>query len=137
MGALLVSIPSPHLHVAHSLCKYLAQPILLRRAQHSPHPSTTRPLVLIQHHMGRNEEGSREVQLLARGTQDPPAVLARAFVVLCHLRRHGCPLDGSCPAWMADPRNLVGRHIPPSYHAWVPYPLSCTFFFRSSDVDVC
>lgn len=57
------------------------QLFLLWRSEHPPIPSTPRPPVLVQHHMGCHQEGSRAFPLFPRSAQDMATFPSGAHVV--------------------------------------------------------
>lgn len=86
------------------------QLLLLRRPQLPLVASPSRPYVLLQHPMGCDQEGSRALQLLEGGTQDPEALLVMPHPVHRCIRRDGCSCIGHRSTWMADPGFRLGRH---------------------------
>ena len=109
---LYASLPlAPHaLHSSEALTSPHRQLFLLRRAQYPPVPGAARAPLLVQHHMGRDQEGGRAVELLAGGPQDPQALLALARHQHSVLRRDGRPRHGRSPRRLAHLRLGLGRY---------------------------
>ena len=94
------------------------QLLFLRRPVDSPVPGSPRPPVLVQHHVGRDEERSREVELLHRGSAHPAPFLAGPHHQLSHVCDDRCVLDQPCTARVANPWPQLGRYLPACRRRW-------------------
>lgn len=64
----MVPAASPHRSgLTETRARPSEQLLLLRRAEHPPIAGAPRPPLLVQHHLGRDEEGGRALKLLAGG----------------------------------------------------------------------
>jgi hypothetical protein len=107
------------LATAPSLCR--AQLLFLRRPVDSPVPGAPRAPILVQHHVGRDEERGRKVQLLHRGPAHPAPFLAGVHHQLSHVRDDRCVLDQPCTPRVADPWCRLGGYLPACGRRWEPY----------------
>ena len=88
------------------------QLLLLRRPLNPPLPSPPRPLHLLQHLLGRHEERSRALELLHRGPQDRPPLLALNHRLVAHHRRDGGVQQRTGGTGVKDSRVGLGGDFP-------------------------
>jgi hypothetical protein len=101
--------------------KCRAQLLFLRRPVDSPVPGAPRAPLLVQHHVGRDEERGRTVELLHRGPAHPAPFLAGARHQLSHVRDDHRVHDRPCALRVADPWRRLGGYLPACDRRWEPY----------------
>lgn len=97
------------------------QLLFLRRPVDSPVPGAPRAPLLVQHHVGRDEERGRTVQLFHRGPAHPAPFLAGARHQLSHVRDDRRVHDRPRTLRVADPWRRLGRYLPACDRRWEPY----------------
>ena len=110
--------------VRHRAVPCRAQLLFLRRPVDSPFPGAPRAPLLVQHHVGRDEERGRTVEFLHRGPAHPAPFLAGLRNQLSHVRDDHRVLDQPCTLRVADSRRRLGRYLPACRRRWEPYLIS-------------
>lgn len=76
---------------------------------------------LIQHYVGRCEEGSREVELLARSPQDFETLLAHLHYQRACFHSGNYSIDGRRAKGLENTRLGLGDHGAPCHHCGLPH----------------
>ena len=84
-------------------------------------PGTPRARLLVQRHVGRDEERGRTAQLLHRGPVHAAQFLAGVRHQLSHVRDDRCVLDRPCAPWGGRSRASIGPLSSACGRRWEPY----------------
>jgi hypothetical protein len=103
-----------HTHTQFLLLRWLVNPLIA---------SPPRTSLLVQHHMGCDQEGGREVQLLHRSPANPAPFLACARHQLLHVRVDIRSRERPRTIGMASSRRRLGGHLPARGGSRQPHPI--------------